>query len=117
MPGGSAATQSSRCGKRPKEPVRASATMRKTPVFLAKTRKGSRTSSVMAGGDTSKLRLRFRFIDRPDHVKRSLGVVLELIPQDSLTAVQRVLEADELSLEAGELLGREEGLGEKMLQP
>src|ERR1700722_13455795 len=117
MPGGSAATQSSRCGKRPNEPVRASATMRKTPVFLAKIWKGRRTSRVMAGADTSEFRLGLRFIDRPDHVKRSLRVVFELIPQDSLTAVQRVLEADELSLEAGELLGREEGLGEKMLQP
>jgi len=57
------------------------------------------------------------FANRPNHVERALGVVLEFVVQDSLTTVQRVLEADELSFEAGELLGREKRLGEKTLQP
>src|ERR1019366_4734044 len=57
------------------------------------------------------------FVNRADHVERALRIVLELIVQDALAAVQRVLEADELSLEAGELLRREEGLGEETLQP
>ena len=52
-------------------------------------------------------------VDRPDHVKGALGIVLELIVQDTLTAVDRVLQADVLSLDATELLGREKGLGQK----
>ncbi len=56
-------------------------------------------------------------VDRPDHVKGALGIILELIAQDTLAAVNRVLQADVLSLDATELLGREERLGQKALQP
>src|ERR1019366_395555 len=162
MPGVSAATQSSRCGKSPKEPARVSATIRDTPVFSPKTWKGRSTLrficvSAMSdlrssfhrrlwqrpwrllrlglrnglrvrldgglglGSGSCRGRIGFRFAlrlgDRPDHVEGALRVVLEFIAQDSLAAVQRVREADELSFEAGELLGREEGLGEKAFQP
>jgi hypothetical protein len=41
-----------------------------------------------------------RFINRPDHIERAFRIVFEFIAQDSLAAVQRVLEADELSFEA-----------------
>ena len=55
--------------------------------------------------------------DRPDHVEGTLGIVRELIIQDALTAVERVVQADVLSLDATELLGREKRLGQKSLQP
>src|ERR1035437_5282491 len=198
MPGTSAATQSSRCGKSPNEPSRVSATMLDTSVLSAKIWNGSRTLRCMRVDGMFDFRLRFRlglrmrfgrglgrspcgriqlglrfgfrtglrlwlrlgircgftiglwfglisrfgvalgfgflpwfgwrcglcgfrfclrFANRPDHVKRAFRVVFEFIAQDSLTAVQRILEADELSFRAGELLGREKGLGEKTLQP
>src|SRR3989339_353833 len=125
MPGASAATHSSRCGRSPNDPSRVSATMRDTPVFSANTPNGRRTLSVMDVGGTLGLWLRcrsgsclfLRFVNRPDHVERALRVVFGFIAQDSLTAAERVLEADERSLEAGELLGREEWLGKKTLQP
>src|ERR1700683_2907896 len=44
-------------------------------------------------------------------------MVFEFVAQDALTTIQRVLEADELSFEAGELFSREKGLGQKALQP
>ncbi len=52
-----------------------------------------------------------------DHVERAFRIILEFIVQDALAAIERVIEADELAFEAGELLGREEGLGQKPLQP
>src|ERR1019366_1220066 len=60
MPGTSAATQSSRCGKSPNEPSRVSATMRDTPVFSAKIWNGSRTLRFMSVGGMFDHRLRFR---------------------------------------------------------
>ena len=63
------------------------------------------------------LRFFLGLVDRPDHVEGALGIVLELILQDALTAVDRVLQADVLSLDAAELLGREERLGQESLQP
>src|ERR1035441_10329440 len=50
MPGASAATQSSRCGKSPNEPSRVSATIRETPVFSAKISNGRRTLRFMSVG-------------------------------------------------------------------
>ncbi len=58
------------------------------------------------------LRFILGLVDRPDHVKGALGIVLELILQDALTAVDRVLQADVLSLDATELLGREKRLSQ-----
>ncbi len=63
------------------------------------------------------LRFFLRLVDRPDHVKGALWIVFELIVQDALAAVERVLQADILSLDAAELLGREKRLGQKSLQP
>src|SRR5664279_294148 len=103
--------------------------MRETPVFSAKTWNGRRTLSFISASGMSYLRLRFRlgfrlglrlslrFVNRPDHVERALREVLELIAQDPLAAIERVLEADELSFESAELLGREEWLREEALQP
>src|SRR5664279_2213584 len=61
MPGASAATQSSRCGKSPNEPSRVSATMRETPAFSAKISNGRRTLRFMSVGCCmSHLRFGFR---------------------------------------------------------
>src|ERR1039458_8495786 len=62
------------------------------------------------------LRFSLRLTDRADHVETTLRVVLEFVVQDSLAAVQRVLEADEFSGQAGELFSREKRLREKSLQ-
>src|SRR5579862_3851777 len=107
--------------------------MRDTPVFSAKTWKGRRILRVMrecgmsafrgvarAGrrrrsgngfdqGLGGRLRFSLRFLNRPDHVKRGLREVLVFVAKDPLAAVQRILEADQLSCEAGELLGGEKG--------
>src|SRR5271163_3150095 len=76
---------------------------------------GNRQSGLDCG------RAGFRFslclANRPDHVERALRVVFEFIAMNALTTVQRVLEADELSCETGELFGRKKRLGEKTLQP
>src|ERR1039457_6732476 len=131
MPGVRAATQSSRCGRSPKEPSRVSATMRETPVFSAKMWNGRRTFRFMSASGMGCLRFRLRFgfgfglglrlplrlVNRPDHVERAFRGVFELIAQYSLAAIKRVLEADELSFESAELLGREKGLREEALQP
>src|SRR5271166_1370252 len=146
MPGARAAVQSSRCGKIPKEPWSVRATIRFTPSFSAKIWKGRRILRLMGdtslkgrglgfpGGLGSNLNFGFgarissiwglgglRFflglVDRTNHVKGALGIVLELIVQNALTAVERVLQADVLSLDAAELLGREKRLGQKALQP
>src|ERR1035438_7183682 len=62
IPGASAATQSSRCGKSPNDPPRVSATMRETPVFSAKISNGRRTLRCMSAGCCMfHLRFRFRF--------------------------------------------------------
>src|SRR5580700_1882645 len=111
MPGASAATQSSRCGRSPNEPSRVSAIISNTPVSSAKIWNGSRIlrcmSCCMRG-----LRLRFRlgllsFVDGPDHVERALRAVLEFIAQDALAAIKRVFETDGLAFETGEFLGSE----------
>src|ERR1700752_1688949 len=95
MPGASASTQSNRRGNRPNEPCRVSATMRDTPVFSAKTSNGSRILRFMDIGGRRGPVLRFglglRFVDLADHVKRALRIVLELVGEDALAAVQRVL--------------------------
>src|ERR1039457_5256774 len=64
MPGTSAATQSSRCGRRPNEPSRVSATMRATSVFSAKTWNGKSTLRFMTDVGMFDLGLRFRFGQR-----------------------------------------------------
>ena len=57
------------------------------------------------------LRFFLRLVDRPDHVKGALWIVFELIVHDPLAAVERVFQADILSLDAAELLRREKRLG------
>src|SRR5580658_10491993 len=101
MPGASAATQSSRCGKRPNSPSGVWATTRDTFVLSTKTWKGRRTLRFM-GSHRCGFRLRrglFGLTDCPDHVESALGVVLELVAQNALTAIERVFEAYELPLD------------------
>ena len=71
----------------------------------------------MRTGRPGGLRLLDGLVDRADHVEGALGIILELILQDALTAVDRVLQADVLPLDATELLGRKERLGQESLQP
>ena len=59
----------------------------------------------------------FRLVNRSNHVQRTLRIVFEFIVQDSLAAIQCLLETDELACMAGELLGREKGLRKKTLEP
>ena len=119
------------------------ATIRFTPFFSTKIWKGSRTLRLIVDSLCDRwfgfanhlefhLNLGFRarigwtrrlggfclflgLVNRSDHVKGAFGIILELILQDALTAVDRVLEADVLSLDAAELLGREKRLGQKSL--
>src|ERR1039458_179037 len=58
----------------------------------------------------------FRFVNRPYHVQRAFRVVFEFIAQDAFAAIERVLEADEFSLDAAKLLGGEKRLREESLQ-
>ncbi len=58
-----------------------------------------------------------RLTDRADHVERALRIILELVSQDALAAIESVLETDESALVAGELLSGEERLSEKALEP
>src|SRR5664279_670005 len=141
MPGASAATKSRRCGSRPNEPAGVSATMRETSPSSTKTWNGSSTLSRMGDGGIGgrllfrvrrrlrlrvclriRLRLRLwlrldlRLVDRPDHVERALRHVVELVMKDPLASVERVLQADELARQAGELLGREERLRQEALE-
>src|SRR5664280_608789 len=67
-------------------------------------------------GRCLRIRLDFRFADRPDHIERALRHAVELVVQDALAAIECVLQTDHLSGEAGELLGREEGLGQEALE-
>ena len=59
-----------------------------------------------------------RFIARHVSGLRRSGIrdFFELVAKNPLASVERILEAHELSLEAGELLRREKGLGKKALQ-
>src|ERR1700734_3563926 len=128
MPGESAATQSRRCGKRPKLPDLVGATMRATGSHVAKTLNGNKILSRMRAPGFNDLRLRFRqrsacgasgtfgLIDRPDHIQRGFRTVLELIAQDALAAVERVFKADGLPRNATELLSAEKWLGQKSLE-
>ena len=78
--------------------------MRNTSVSATNTWNGNSTSRFIG---VHRLRVWFRFcrrfVDRADHVERALRVILEFIPQDALTAVQRVFETDEFPFEAAEL--------------
>src|SRR5690606_10418724 len=56
-------------------------------------------------------------LDLADHVEGLLVHVPEVSTQDPLAALDGVLERDELAGLAGKLLGGEERLGEKSLQP
>src|ERR1700722_3071987 len=107
MPGASAATQSSRCGKRPKLPARVGATMRETASHAANTLNGSRILSCMRDPG---------LFDRRNHIERGFRMVLEFIAQNALAAVERVFEAYGFSSHAAELLGCEEWLSEKSLE-
>src|SRR5580692_468992 len=101
--------------------------MRDTPIFSAKIWNGSRILSVMSATGMIDLRSPLgcglgrwrrcfrlhgllRLADRPDHVQRALRIVLEFVAQDPLATVERLAQADELALQTGELLGREERL-------
>src|SRR5690606_41291405 len=55
-------------------------------------------------------------VDAADHVERLLGMVGELVVQDALAALERVLEVHHLAFEAGELLRREEWLRQEAVQ-
>src|ERR1700691_4148224 len=123
MPGTSAAVQSSRWGSRPKLPDRVGATMRTTASQAANILNGRRILSCMSDGGLLRGYLRRRerrdglggvvalgLVDRTDHIQRSLRAVLELIAQDALAAVERVLQADGFSGHATELLGGEKWL-------
>ncbi len=55
--------------------------------------------------------------DRPNHVKRTFGVVLKFILQNAVTPVERVRQAHVFAFDAAELFGREKGLGQKSLEP
>ena len=55
------------------------------------------------------------FRDRSNHVERAFRIVLEFVAQDSLAAVQCVLQANKLAVESGKLLGRKTRLGQEPL--
>jgi hypothetical protein len=57
------------------------------------------------------------FVNLPNHVKRTLRDIFKFIAQDSRATVERIFQADQLALHAGELLRREKRLGQKPLQP
>ena len=57
-----------------------------------------------------------RLFNVSDHVKRALGIILELIPQNSLTPIESAFEAHDFSLDSAKLLGGEKGLREKTLK-
>ncbi len=93
-PAGAAAGRTSR------RPV--SATMRDTSALSRKTRNGSSTSRFMAAGAAAFAGARRRVVtttggalglaDGPDHVQRAFRTVLELVAQDALAAVERVVQ-------------------------
>src|SRR5512135_1670928 len=107
----------------PNEPCGVSATMRCTPSISAKTWNGKSILSFMRHLlrhdrlDCAIIHFQPRLVDRADHVQRTLRHVLELVAQDALAAVERIIETDEFALDAAELFGGEEWLGEETFQP
>ena len=94
--------------------------MRNTPVFSAKIlRVGEPKIHAswlhvpfrLRSGLRVWLCLGLGFVNCADHVQRTLRDVFKLVTQNTLTAVQRILEADELSLDTAKLLGGEETAG------
>ena len=58
-----------------------------------------------------------RLVDRADHIQRTLRIVLELVPQNPLAAIERILHAHLFSLETTKLLRSKERLRQKAFQP
>ena len=54
--------------------------------------------------------------DRADHVQGAFRIILEFIPQDALTAVQGIPEADRPARQAGKTLRRKKRLCKETLQ-
>src|SRR5438105_1207451 len=54
-------------------------------------------------------------VDAADEIERLLRNVVEVAGEDLLEAPDRLLDRNELALDAGELLGDEERLGEELL--
>src|SRR5580658_6733522 len=91
--------------------------MRDTAVCSANTRNGSRILRFMRGLLCCRRFWRcLGLANGSDHVERTFRIVLEFVAQDALTAIQRVLEADELSSQASKWLSCEKRLGEKAFQ-
>src|ERR1700722_6284450 len=118
IPGTSAATQSRRRGNSPQAPSRVRATIRSTPIFSANIPNGSSTLRCMSIGYLAGRRgtLALRLIDAADHVQCALRVVLEFVPQNALTAIERILTAHQLALDAAELFRGKERLRQETLQ-
>jgi hypothetical protein len=57
----------------------------------------------------------FRFVDLADPVKGFFGIIGEVVVEDTLGALQSVVEIDQFSPQSSKLLGREKGLGKKAL--
>src|ERR1019366_3483089 len=135
MPGASAATQSSRCSSKPNDPSPVSATMPDTPVSSAKISVGTRILrcighvrfrpgfyfrwfrglsfiSTMRRG--SRL---FGLANGADHVERALRIILEFVAQNAFAAIEGILQAHRLPLDAAELLGGEKRLREEVFEP
>jgi hypothetical protein len=63
------------------------------------------------------LGLFLRLVNRPDHIECAFRIVFEFVSQDAFTAVERIFEADEFSLDPAKLFGGEKWLREESLQP
>src|SRR4026209_983966 len=88
---------------------------RATPVGVTISRRMVSAAAIRLRRRLLAARLRPHLVDAADHVEVLLGDVVELAFEDLLEAGDRVLQGDELALEAGELLGDEEGLREELL--
>src|SRR5687768_7387680 len=75
----------------------------------------SLVGSAISSGGLHAAALFDRFVNRPDHVERLLRQIVVLAVDDLLEALHRVGNLHVLALEAGELLGDEEGLRQEPL--
>src|ERR1700733_5742385 len=94
--------------------------MRATPSWSAKIPYGSSILRCMNIGWRLHFRLglcgRLRLADGADHVQRTFRIVLEFIAQNAFAAVERILAAHQLALDAGKLLRGKERLRQESLQ-
>src|SRR5580704_13219603 len=94
--------------------------MRATPSWSAKIPYGSSTLRCMNIGWRLHLCLglggRLRLADGADHIKSTFRIVLEFIAQNALAAIERILAAHQLALDAGKLLRGIERLRQESLQ-